>query len=608
MRFGNPFEKIGNPFKKEKKNGQVAVANITPVNVDEVLETYWIQEPFSKVNIGMQDHSEKSLFYVVEEVQLDQVGSEAYHRLASLLEKEMNPPKSHEVDPSQYVMDEAKRLSKKYAKSFKKVSPDGWEKVFYYIDRNMVGYGDLDTLIKDPRIEDISCNGVNKPIYVWHQDHEGIPTNVVFKNETDYNNLIIKLAHMSGKHISSAYPVLDAMLPEKHRLAATFMREVSSFGSSFTIRKFRERPFSIVDLIKLGTIDAELAAYFWLLLENKLSFMIVGGTGAGKTSMLNALGSLIMPNDKIVTVEEVNELNFYHENWVQLVSRRGFKFGESDSNAISLFDLVKLSLRYRPEYIVVGEVRGEEAYVLFQAMATGHGGLCTMHADSLDHAIKRLTSPPMSVSEVYIPLMNVCIYTSRSEIPRDENERDFGRRIRTVSEIVDFDKYQSISNWSPTTDSFKTTLNKSVILDRIASMKGLTKNDMLEEVRKRKDVLNGLVATDITDSTEISNALRNYFRNAEAKKEVVTAVTGPVEISKALRNYLKKAEPKKSKKNSRRTSDQEETLGPNRSRLKKKNKVKKKPQQALPISNTPPKPLEVIPQNPKPVENVIVST
>ncbi|HJX24060.1 MAG TPA: type II/IV secretion system ATPase subunit [Candidatus Bathyarchaeia archaeon] len=519
MRLANPFKT--NPFKRntsEKQKGE-KVANIIPVDVEDIVETYWVREPYAKVKIGVRTQSEKSLFYIVEEMQLDEIEIDAYKRLASLLEKEIRPPKSADMDQSKYVMEEAARLSKRYSRSFKQVTPAGWEKVFHYIDRNMVGYGDLDTLIGDPRIEDISCNGVDRAIYVWHQQYEGIPTNVVFKEEADYNNLIIKLAHMSGKHISSAYPVLDAMLPEKHRLAATFMREVSSFGSSFTIRKFREKPFSIVDLIKLGTIDAELAAYFWLLLENKMSIMIIGGTGAGKTSMLNALGSLLLPNDKIVTVEEVNELNLYHENWVQLVSRRGFKFGASDSNAISLFDLVKLSLRYRPEYIVVGEVRGEEAYVLFQAMATGHGGLCTMHADSLDHAIKRLTSPPMNVSEIYIPLMNVCIYTSRSEIPGKEGDRDFGRRIRTVSEVLDFDNLRIISDWSPISDSFETTVNESILLERLAQVKGLTKNDLLEDIKNRTAVLNGLVATDTTDQIEISKALRNYSQKVEAKKE-----------------------------------------------------------------------------------------
>jgi len=320
------------------------------------------------------------------------------------------------------------------------------------------------------------------------------------------------------------------MLPEKHRLAATFMHEVSSFGSSFCIRKFRAEPFTIVDLIKLGTIDSELAAYFWLLLENKMNITIIGGTGAGKTSMLNALCSLMFPNDKVVTVEEVNELNFDHKNWVQLVSRRGFKFGESDTNTISLFDLVKLSLRYRPDYIIVGEIRGEEAYVLFQAMATGHGGICTMHADSLDHAIKRLTSPPMNVSPVYIPLMNSCIYLNRTELPTNKNNQDFGRRIRAVTEVLDFENYQVISDWSPTTDTFETSVNESVVLSKIATMRGCSKLDLLAEIEKKKDILNGLVVSDVKDQAEIAHAIHRFQDQEHANDWFNTSTKVPIGI------------------------------------------------------------------------------
>jgi flagellar protein FlaI len=318
---------------------------------------------------------------------------------------------------------------------------------------------------------------------------------------------------MGDKHISSAHPMLDAMLPGKHRLAATFRKEVSTFGSSFCVRKFREDPFSIIDLISIGTIDITLAAYFWVLLENKMNMMLIGGTGAGKTSTLNALISLIKPNDKIVTVEEIAELNTLHDNWVQLTSRQGFKFGQADETSVSLFDLVKLSLRYRPDYIIVGEVRGEEAYALFQAVATGHGGICTMHADSLDHAVKRLTSPPMNVAEVYIPLMNIGIFISRVEIPNKKMGVAFGRRAINVWEILEYEKYNLISEWSPTDDTFHTYPEKSHLLEQIAIKKGILKKDLLAEINRRKKILENILKSGKRSQNDVTQSIVEYYIN-----------------------------------------------------------------------------------------------
>lgn len=480
-----------------------------------LIESYWIHNPLAKVNIVSV---RGKMRYLAEEAELNSKEEEAYKKLLSFITKELSPPETLDADLDAYILSEAKRLAKKYRRSLGKFSEDSWEKIYYYVIRDLAGYGNLDVLMKDPNIEDISCNGLGKPIYVWHRKYESLPTNIIFNDETEYDNFIIKLAHMGGKHISSAHPMLDAMLPGRHRLAATFRREVSTFGSSFCIRKFREDPFSIVDLVKMGTIDETLAAYFWILLENKMNMMIIGGTGAGKTSMLNALVSLIKPNDKIVTVEEIAELNTLHENWVQLTSRQGFKFGTNDETSISLFDLVKLSLRYRPDYIIVGEVRGEEAYALFQAVATGHGGICTMHADSLDHAVKRLTSEPMNVAESYVPLMNVGIYISRVELPRKKMGLTFGRRVRNVWEIVDYGKYKLISEWLPTEDMFRTNLDESYLLEEIALKKGLTKKAVLAEIRLRREFLKQLVRSGKRSQREVTESVMKYCNRAKKDK------------------------------------------------------------------------------------------
>jgi len=507
-RLDLPFNSYGRERKKR-----------TSINY-RLVESYWVHNPLAKVNIISVNGK---MQYVAEEVKLNPEEEEAYKNLKSFITRELSPPETLDVDLETYILSEAKRLAKKYKRSLGKFSEDSWEKIYYYVIRDLAGYGNLDILMKDPNIEDISCNGLKKPVYVWHRKYESLPTNIVFDDETEYDNFIIKLAHMGGKHISSAHPMLDAMLPGRHRLAATFRREVSTFGSSFCIRKFREDPFSIIDLVKMGTIDETLAAYFWILLENKMNMMIIGGTGAGKTSMLNALLSLIRPNDKIVTVEEIAELNTLHENWVQLTSRQGFKFGDNDETSISLFDLVKLSLRYRPDYIIVGEVRGEEAYALFQAVATGHGGICTMHADSLDHAVKRLTSEPMNVAEAYIPLMNIGIYVSRVELPRRKMGLTFGRRVRNVWEIIDYGEYNLISEWSPTEDMFQTNLEESHLLEEIALKKGLTKEGVLFEIQKRERYLKHLLRSGKRSQEEVTEAIMKYRNHLNNSKGYRTA-------------------------------------------------------------------------------------
>jgi flagellar protein FlaI len=380
--------------------------------------------------------------------------------------------------------------------------------------------------MNDRMIEDLSVNGVEIPIYVWHRKYESMPTNLIIVDEETLDNLIVKLTHLAQKHISTAFPILDAMLPGKDRIAATFRREVSPKGGSFTIRRFREEPFSIIDLVELGTLDEKLAAYFWLLIENRMTIAVIGGTGAGKTSTLNALASLVKPSMKIVTVEEIPELNLPHENWVQLVSRESYGLGMMKTGEVTLFDLVKTSLRYRPDYIVVGEIRGEEAFVLFQALATGHGGLTTLHADSLDYAIKRLTSPPMNVSKTYVSLINVAAIQERVQLPNPESELSFGRRLKEVVEIVDYEEYRTIAKWNPVDDSFKVNLKESDALQKIALKQGVPMREVLEDIDRRTFLIKGLLAKGVKKNEEVAKQITNYYLESNSAKAMHRQRTG----------------------------------------------------------------------------------
>jgi flagellar protein FlaI len=335
----------------------------------------------------------------------------------------------------------------------------------------------------------------------------------VFQSEEELDEYVLKLAHMAGKHISVAYPVLDAILPGGHRLAATFKKEVSTSGSTFSIRKFSESPITIADMISFKTISPDIAAYFWLAMDYKMTTLILGVTGAGKTSTLNALATLLRPTYKIVTVEDTPEIRIPHENWVQLVARPSYV--GSGVGEVSLFHLVKLSLRYRPDVIIVGEVRGEEAYVLFQAIATGHSGITTLHAESVDAAVKRLTSKPMDIPPSYIPLINIAMVIRRVQVRDERGWVRPGRRITNVWEVRDYEDYLEIAKWNPAEDSFSMDLRNSVVLKKISELSGKPVDTLLEEVERRKAVLQWLVKTGKTDYKTVATYVYRYYTNSE---------------------------------------------------------------------------------------------
>ncbi|MBC7091948.1 MAG: type II/IV secretion system ATPase subunit [Nitrososphaeria archaeon] len=508
-------------FKKKTEKSVVVTAEGEEVVVDpvpenaEILDEYWVREKYARVVIARAPES-STITYYVDEVKLNPDERAAYLKISDIIAREMNPAEiGKEEDVRKELLKEARRLSMKYERAFKTVTRAGWDKINYYLERDLLGFGPLNVIINDYRVEDLSCDGVNVPIFVWHRRYESIPTNIKFLDKDALDDYIVKLAHKSGKHVSSAFPIVDAMLFGKHRLAASFRDEVSPKGSTFTIRKFREEPFSIVDLVQMGTISDEMAAYFWMLIENRCTIMVIGGTGSGKTTILNALASLIKPGMKLVTVEETAELNLPHENWVQFVSRESYGLTGTKVGQISLFDLVKTSLRYRPDYLIVGEVRGEEAYVLFQAMATGHGGLSTLHAENIEYAIRRLVSPPMNVSETYIPLINAVILVERVTLPQPRMGMSIGRRARMVWEVEDFEKYVNIFSWVPQDDIFLSRARDSFVLMRIAERLGKSRRWIVNELERRKIVIRWMADKGIHNVKDVARIVYQYYSNPD---------------------------------------------------------------------------------------------
>ncbi|MCJ7713049.1 type II/IV secretion system ATPase subunit [Candidatus Bathyarchaeota archaeon] len=504
------LKKINIRFSKKKKEMHIPMGTPNPIPRGlKIIEKYPLYEPFSHVVI-VQNPKTGEFNYILDELQLDPLERGVYERILDILLAEIESPKEEIADPRKFFAEEAKKIVDKYRISLGWLPDVSWYKILYHAERDLVGYGKIDPLMRDPNIEDISCDGVEKPVYIWHRKYESIESNLRFHNDETLDNTVVKLVHMAGKHVSTAFPIVDASLPGKHRLAVCYRREITPFGTAFTIRKFREDPYSIIDLINIGTFSEEMAAYFWVALENRSSIMVLGGTAAGKTTALNALACLVKPGSKIITIEETAELNLPHDNWVSLIARQSYGLGGSSVGEVALFDLVKTSMRHRPDIMIVGEIRGEEAYVLFQALATGHGGMATMHAENIDSAVKRLTSKPMEIAPAYIPLMNIVLSIQRIHLIKN-GEKKAVRRVINVNEIADYEKYRTPISWEPAQDIHETRLDKSVLLTSISQKRGVTKQELIEEIGKRKDVLHWMIEKNIRSYKDVAAIIGEYY-------------------------------------------------------------------------------------------------
>jgi len=518
--IGKSKTDVDSKKKQEQVQAPAAAANPIPRGL-KVITKYPLYEPFSHVVI-VQNPKTGEHKYILDELQLDPLERGVYNRILEILLAEIESPKEEILDPRKFFAEEAKKIVDKYRISLGWLPDVSWYKILYHAERDLVGFGKIDPLMRDPNIEDISCDGVKKSVYIWHRNFESIQTNLEFENDETLDNTIVKLVHMAGKHVSTAFPIVDASLPGKHRLAVCYRREITPFGTAFTIRKFREDPYSIIDLINIGTFSEEMAAYFWVSLESRSSIMVLGGTAAGKTTALNAMACLIKPGSKIITIEETAELNLPHENWVSLIARQSYGLGGSNVGEVALFDLVKTSMRHRPDMLVVGEVRGQEAYVLFQALATGHGGMCTMHAENLDSAVKRLTQKPMEISPAYIPLMNIVLSIQRVHLVKDNEKRAY-RRVITVNEIADYENYRMPFKWQPAKDEYVIDFDDSVLLSSIAERQGITKEDLIAEIGRRKDVLHWMRERNIRSYKDVAAIVAEYYARPKLIYEKVLA-------------------------------------------------------------------------------------
>jgi len=419
-------------------------------------------------------------------------------------------------DSEKWLKEKIRRIIKDYKIDIEEGTVD---KLEYFLIRDLISFGVIDPLMHDHMIEDISCDGPKVPVYVWHRRYESIPTNVLFEDENELDSFVVRLAYLAGKHISIANPMLDASLGDGSRIQLTYAREVTRKGSTFTIRRFRADPLSVVDLVDLNTMNYEMAAWFWFAIEKKSNILIAGGTASGKTTALNSLSVFIPTNSKIVTIEDTAELNLAHENWISSLARIGF--GSSGAADITLFDLLKAAMRQRPDYVIVGEVRGDEAFTLFQAMATGHGGISSIHADSPTSAFSRLESEPMNIPRSLLTILDTIAMTSRVRVADRST-----RRVTSIVEVVELDPVSreiilnEVFRWDPTKDSFEYS-GRSILVDRAVKEFGLTKEYVSEELRRRKMLLEWMYLNKIRRFSDVGRVIRDYYADPEGVSEKI---------------------------------------------------------------------------------------
>lgn len=384
----------------------------------------------------------------------------------------------------------------------------------YLILRDKQGLGNIDPLISDPYIEDVTCSGVG-PLFVEHRIFGGLKSGIAFEDHEELDHFVIQLSEKIGRPVTVREPIVDAVLPDGSRVNIVFGGDVSKRGSNFTIRKFSSTPLSILDLVESGTVSYEVAAYLSLMVGTGMNVFVSGETASGKTTLLNAITTLIPPNHKIVSIEDTAELQVAHPNWTREVIRGNVAGGSS----VTMFDLLKAAMRQRPNEIIIGEIRGEEGAIAFQAMQTGHACMATFHAASVEKLIQRLTGNPINVPKTYIDNLNLVIIMSAVRLP----DGTPARRVMSVNEIISYDSeansfnFIEVFRWNPATDKYEFPgyMNATILERVVAVRRGLAPKDsrkIYDEIEARSVILRKLHERGITNFYELHQILSRAYR------------------------------------------------------------------------------------------------
>jgi len=482
------------------------VKDKTQINV-----RYMLIVPYVSVHIYWKPE-QSELVYEVEEPILNPTQKELLKRVEDAMTEIINiniiVEKNAEA-MTHYINQTSKMIINDLGLS---IDPEDYKKIFYYLYRDFAGLNMVEPLIRDYFIEDIECNGVNTPIYIIHRAYKNIKSNIIFNSLDVLTSFVEKLAQRCGKYISYASPIIDGSLPDGSRVNATYSQEITSRGPTFTIRKFTKIPWTPTQLISFRTMSPEMLAYFWMLIQYKSNIIIAGGTASGKTTLLNAVSFFIPPEARVVSIEDTRELTLSRENWLPSVARSSV--GMSGVGEVSMFNLLKSSFRQAPDYVIVGEVRGEEASVLFQGMASGHSSLSTIHADSVDTLIKRLETPPINLSPTLINTIDAVAIMTHAIVSKQET-----RKLREIVEIVNVSPEGiAVTNtplvWNARDDLFYFK-KSSHAFQKISQRYGFTLEELEKEFKLRTLLLNELVKRKIFAFKEVQDVINHYFKDSE---------------------------------------------------------------------------------------------
>lgn len=503
-------------FRRKSKQKQVSLEELrfraeplVAAFQGEILDKY----PVEQAAVFIADQEGRGL-YMISEPELSPEEQRIYSLLMESLFFSMKPIAKVE-DPIKYVegfiWESAEDLGivEQVQKSFQKLK--------YYIARNAFGYGQIHVPMMDPDVEEISITSYATPVNIIHRrftEYDWLQTNIVFGSEDNLKNFVQRLAQRAGKSVTVAIPFSDAMTKEGHRIAVTFADEVTLPGSSVAIRKFPESPLSMGHLLRFKTLTTLMASYLWLLVEYRGYVMVLGPMSSGKTTLLNCILTMIDPVMKISTIEDVSELRIPHLSWQRFKARHTYSITEARYD-VDLMDLVKLSLRYRPDYIVVGEVRGEEIRALVQGAALGHGALCTLHAEDPDAALVRMRSPPMDVAEGGLMLIWCFVLLNRVKMP----DGTVARRVLEVAEVEPKDgklSLKRIFTWNARNDTFtpenaEDVVKRSYRLGAVKRLTGWTDAELVEELNRRAKFLEEVVEANKLTYPEFSGAVRRFY-------------------------------------------------------------------------------------------------
>jgi len=472
---------------------------------------YCVIAPFAFIHIYW-DEKEYELVYDIEEPILNEQEKDYREQLTSAIRDLINFEEIVERNEDALLEYIDKRLKILAVEFGMDIPYESYIKIYYYLCRDFMGINEIEPMLMDYFVEDIECNGLNSPVYIIHRLYRNIKTNISFTNPERLESLVEKLAQRCGKHISYADPILDGTLPDGSRVNATYTQDITSKGPTFTIRKFTVTPWTPTQLISFHTLSPEMMAYLWMLVQYKMNILITGGTASGKTTLLNAVAFFIPPEARVVSIEDTRELNLPRENWLPSVVRGST--GNRKENEITLFTLLRSSFRQSPDYVIVGEVRGREAAVLFQGMASGHSSLSTMHADSIETVIKRLETPPIELSPTLLNVLDcVCIMT-HAIVKKEET-----RKLREIVEIVNVNPDGiAITNtpftWNPEDDKFYFK-KSSRVLEKIAKRYGIKIEGLELEFGKRVKVLYKLLVKKISKFKEVQDIINKYYKHPD---------------------------------------------------------------------------------------------